>query len=296
MRRSPRSRLRRRRPGRRRVVARGRDARRRSSTRARRRRPPSRRGLLHPHAGRSRAHTSRTSMSPATSTRRAATAAHRPRSTSRSARAASRSATAVEPTGSIEVWIGSSLQRHQPARRALPSSSGQHVADRLPPRQGRPPLHPDRRPDDEQPAEPGRRHDVRRRRQRQRGFPPDGTAPSTASSITQTIWALVDSEQRRRCPSQRRRSPSSSISRRRRRPDPATVSVVGRKPGAGHQLARASTPASITDLLGYQILCNRGGDLQVFSDGTLRPRLPELRAPTRASGRSTRRSTAASRA
>jgi len=53
-------------------------------------------------------------------------------------------------------------------------------------------------------------------------------------------------------------------------PDTNTVSVVG-----GNQALIVSWQGVDTglypDLVGYQILCSRGGDLQVFADGTFRP-------------------------
>jgi hypothetical protein len=53
-------------------------------------------------------------------------------------------------------------------------------------------------------------------------------------------------------------------------PDTNTVSVVG-----GNQALIVNWQGVDTglypDLVGYQILCNRGGDLQVFPDGTFRP-------------------------
>ena len=64
---------------------------------------------------------------------------------------------------------------------------------------------------------------------------------------------------------------STSISRRRRRRTRRCSRSTGGQPGADRSTGRASTPAVITDLLGYQVLCNRGGDLQVFSDGTFQP-------------------------
>ena len=66
------------------------------------------------------------------------------------------------------------------------------------------------------------------------------------------------------------RARSTSTSRRRRRRTRRCSSAKG-----GQQAVTISWPgvdsAVITDVLGYQVLCNRGGELQVFSDGTFEP-------------------------
>jgi hypothetical protein len=66
-------------------------------------------------------------------------------------------------------------------------------------------------------------------------------------------------------------------------PDPFQTEVQG-----GEEAVTISwqgiDSAIITDLLGYQILCNRGGDLQVFSDGAFKPGYLSCPATTSGTG------------
>jgi hypothetical protein len=100
------------------------------------------------------------------------------------------------------------------------------------------------------------------------GFPnPDCTI--TGQQFTQTVWVLLDTDNN----GSPDLSPTQSVLidlTPPPAPDPATVSVVG-----GNQALIVNWHGVDTglypDLIGYQILCNRGGDLQVFSDGTFHP-------------------------
>jgi hypothetical protein len=99
-------------------------------------------------------------------------------------------------------------------------------------------------------------------------FPnPDCTI--NGQQFTQSVWALVDSDNNGSPDVAAMQSVLIDLTPPPP-PDPATVSVVG-----GNQALIINWHGVDTglypDLIGYQILCNRGGDLQVFSDGTFRP-------------------------
>ena len=185
---------------------------------------------------------------------------------------------AVEPRASIEVWIGDSCNDIN-LRGARCHCFGSTLMSGVLPRRGGPPLHSDRRADDERTAEPGRRHDARRRPQRHRILP-TRTARSTASSSPRPSGC-----------SSTRTTTACPTSRRRRRPHRSHAAAAarsrdgigrGRKPGADHQLAgRRHRPLSPT-CSATRCCATAAATLQVFSDGTLRPRVPELRPrPTR---------------
>jgi hypothetical protein len=53
-------------------------------------------------------------------------------------------------------------------------------------------------------------------------------------------------------------------------PDPASIKIEGGNQGLNVSWAKLDT-ALYTDLLGYQILCNRAGSLQVFNTGSFTP-------------------------
>jgi hypothetical protein len=100
------------------------------------------------------------------------------------------------------------------------------------------------------------------------GFPnPDCTI--NGQQFTQTVWVLLDSNNDGVPDVAATQSVLIDLTPPPA-PDPATVSVVG-----GNQALTVNWQGVDTglypDLVGYQILCNRGGDLQVFSDGTFRP-------------------------
>jgi hypothetical protein len=100
------------------------------------------------------------------------------------------------------------------------------------------------------------------------GFPnPDCTI--NGQQFTQTVWVLVDSNNDGVPDVAATQSVLIDLTPPPA-PDPATVSVVG-----GNQALIVNWQGVDTglypDLIGYQILCNRGGDLQVFSDGTFHP-------------------------
>jgi hypothetical protein len=86
---------------------------------------------------------------------------------------------------------------------------------------------------------------------------------------TQTIWVLLDTDSNG-SPDQ---SDTQSVNidlKAPPAPDSSTVSVT-----AGNQALSLNwtgiDSAAYPDLVGYQVLCNRGGDLQVFADGTFKP-------------------------
>lgn len=100
------------------------------------------------------------------------------------------------------------------------------------------------------------------------GFPnPDCTI--VGQQFTQTVWVLLDQNNDGVPDVAATQSVLIDLTPPPP-PDPLTVSVVG-----GNQALTVSWQGVDTglypDLVGYQILCNRGGDLQVFSDGTFRP-------------------------
>jgi hypothetical protein len=85
----------------------------------------------------------------------------------------------------------------------------------------------------------------------------------------QTIWVLIDSDNNG-SPDQSDTQAVNIDVRPPPAPDSASISVA-----AGNQALILNwtgiDSASYPDLVGYQVLCNRGGDLQVFSDGTFNP-------------------------
>jgi hypothetical protein len=95
---------------------------------------------------------------------------------------------------------------------------------------------------------------------------PDCTLPTGIQSFSQTIFVIINSSQG---------SPQSIASRQisidlTPPPQPTDVKAEG-----GHQAVNVSwtgvDSSLITDVLGYQVLCNRGGELQVFDDNTFEP-------------------------
>jgi hypothetical protein len=92
---------------------------------------------------------------------------------------------------------------------------------------------------------------------------PTCTLPAGIQSFSQTIFVIINSSTG---------TPQSIASRQINidltpPPQPTKVSAAG-----GHQAVTISwegvDSAVITDVLGYQVLCNRGGELQVFADNT----------------------------
>jgi hypothetical protein len=97
---------------------------------------------------------------------------------------------------------------------------------------------------------------------------PTCTFPEGVQSYSQTIFVLLNNSQG---------VPQSLASRQiyidltpPPQQDPALLTATG-----GQQAVTLTWPgvdsAVITDVLGYQVLCNRGGELKVFSDGTFEP-------------------------
>jgi hypothetical protein len=97
---------------------------------------------------------------------------------------------------------------------------------------------------------------------------PTCTFPEGVQSYSQTIFVLLNNSQG---------MPQSLASRQiyidltpPPPQDPLLLSATG-----GQQSVTISWPgvdsSVITDVLGYQVLCNRGGELKVFSDGTFEP-------------------------
>jgi hypothetical protein len=100
------------------------------------------------------------------------------------------------------------------------------------------------------------------------GFP-NADCTIIGQQFTQKVWALVDSDNDG-MPNVAATQDVLIDLTPPPAPDPATVSVVGGNQALIVNWQRVDT-GLYPDLVGYQILCNRGGDLQVFSDGTFRP-------------------------
>ncbi len=100
------------------------------------------------------------------------------------------------------------------------------------------------------------------------GFP-NPNCTINGEQFTQTVWVLVDSNNDGTPDVAATQSVLIDLTPPPA-PDPATVSVVGGNQALIVNWQRVDT-GRYPDLVGYQILCNRGGDLQVFSDGTFHP-------------------------
>jgi len=102
-------------------------------------------------------------------------------------------------------------------------------------------------------------------------FAPNTTCTSPIqNTYPQSIWALVS-------PSGQSGTYAPTVQRNVQidmtpppEPDPASIKVQGGNEGLSISWAKLDT-ALYQDLLGYQILCNRAGSLQVFNDGAFSP-------------------------
>ena len=97
-------------------------------------------------------------------------------------------------------------------------------------------------------------------------FPPDGNLDLHAAARVVRPDDLYPLQQDRN-------APAAGHTHRPHRPDAAAVAESGEHHRRGGEQAvvvnwEGVDSSIITDMLGYQVLCNRAGELQVFSDGT----------------------------
>ena len=109
------------------------------------------------------------------------------------------------------------------------------------------------------------------------GFPnPDCTMPG--EQATQQVWVLLDTDSNGTPDVSATQNVTIDV-----RPPPAPT--ITSLEGGNQALIVHWTPvntASFPDVIGYQVLCNRGGDLQVFTDGTFDPAFITCTMPTKA--------------
>jgi hypothetical protein len=100
-------------------------------------------------------------------------------------------------------------------------------------------------------------------------FTPNPTCTLTNETYAQTIWAILDSNNDGTGDTWTTRGVTVDLTAPPP-PDPASVSAKGGDQALILSWEGVDLTTNI-DLLGYQVLCNRAGELQVFPDGSFEP-------------------------